>query len=103
MKKLLLVIVLAMSFTWAYAQEDQRISCADRAFIYSEVVKLRDTNKYSELDILRGLAKYLDLRHIPVSEGREILLESKNAFENKKLNAAQTLLKYLTSCGGTEI
>jgi hypothetical protein len=103
MKRFILIVVLALCSFIAYSQEDVRISCADRAFIYSEVVKLRDTNKYSELDVLRGIAKYLDVRHIPVSEGREILLEAKAAFENNKLDATGTFLKYLTSCGGTEI
>lgn len=103
MKKLLLVIVLVLSSSLLYAQEELRLSCADRAFIYSEVVKLRDTKKYSEIDILRGLAKYLELRNIPFSEGKEIMLESQAAFENKKLDAKGTFLKYLTSCGGTEI
>jgi len=103
MKRLILTIVLVMSSFLAYAQEETYVSCADRAFIYSEVVKLRDTKKYSELNILRGLAKYFDYRGVPVSEGKEILLESIVAMENKKLNAKKTFLKYLAVCGGTQI
>lgn len=103
MRKFLLAVVLVMSSLLVYAQEEPRIDCASRAFLYSEVVKLRDTKKYTELDILKGLAKYLWSRGIPQDEGREILLESQKAYKNKKLYEKGTFLKYLGTCAGTEI
>jgi len=104
MFKLLLAFLLAINVSLVYAQEDEpHFSCGTRALIYEEVVKLREEKKYSEIDVLRGLAKYLYLRNTPLDEAKEIVTEAQRAYEDRSLTSKNVFLFYLKKCPGDEV